>query len=82
MEQLSRDYTEAPITAADRAMLGYAAKLTRAPSAVDAADVESLRHAGFDDRAIHDICAVTAYCNFVNRTAEGLGVELEDAFPK
>jgi hypothetical protein len=31
-----------------------------------------------DDRAIHDICAVTAYFNFVNRIADGLGVDLEE----
>ena len=36
-----------------------------------------LRGAGFDDRGIHDICAVTAYFAFVNRIADGLGVELE-----
>ena len=48
---------------------------------VAAADVEALRAAGFDDRAIHDICAIAAYFAFVNRLAEGLGVELEERFP-
>lgn len=42
--------------------------------------VAALRGAGFDDRAIHDICAVTAYYAFVNRIADGLGVELEERF--
>ena len=41
-------------------------------------DVERLREAGFDDRAILDACQVTAYYNYVNRLADGLGVELED----
>jgi hypothetical protein len=40
-------------------------------------DIAALRAAGFDDRAIHDICAVVAYYAFVNRLADGLGVELE-----
>lgn len=43
-----------------------------------AGDVESLREVGFDDRAIHDAAAVTGYFAFVNRLADGLGVELED----
>jgi alkylhydroperoxidase family enzyme len=60
-------------------MLDYAVKLTRTPWAVDAADIEALRRAGFDDHAIHDICAITAYFAFVNRIADGLGVELENA---
>jgi alkylhydroperoxidase family enzyme len=42
-------------------------------------DVDALRAAGFDDRAIHDICAITAYFAFVNRIADGLGVELEES---
>jgi alkylhydroperoxidase family enzyme len=58
-------------------MLEYAVKLTRAPGEMSAADTAALRGAGFDDRAIHDICAVAAYYAFVNRIADGLGVELE-----
>lgn len=61
-------------------MLDYAVLLTTQPSKVKAADVARLRAAGFDDRAIHDICAITAYYAFVNRIAEGLGVKLEPRF--
>ncbi|MBD3162583.1 MAG: peroxidase [Candidatus Eisenbacteria bacterium] len=61
-------------------MLAYAAKLTRTPGLMAAGDVEALRSAGFEDRAIHDICAATAYFAFVNRIADGLGVELEERF--
>jgi uncharacterized peroxidase-related enzyme len=59
-------------------MLAYAVQLTLEPSAVHERDVEGLRAAGFDDTAILDICQVTAYYNYVNRLADGLGVELED----
>jgi uncharacterized peroxidase-related enzyme len=61
-------------------MLDYAVKLTRTPTEVTLNDAQALRAAGFDDRAIHDICAVTAYFAFVNRIANGLGVELEARF--
>jgi uncharacterized peroxidase-related enzyme len=74
---LADDPATAPVEAADRTMLAYAVKLTRTPGAVTPEDVGALRRAGFDDRAIHDICAVTAYFAFVNRIADGLGVELE-----
>jgi alkylhydroperoxidase family enzyme len=40
-------------------------------------DIESLREVGLDDRAIHDACAIVSYFAFVNRIADGLGVELE-----
>jgi alkylhydroperoxidase family enzyme len=42
------------------------------------ADVHTLRAAGFDDTGILDINQVTAYYAYVNRLADGLGVELEE----
>jgi uncharacterized peroxidase-related enzyme len=74
---LSSDYSKAQLSSTDRVMLDYVVKLTKAPSEIARRDVESLREVGFDDRAIHDICAITAYYAFVNRIADGLGVELE-----
>jgi uncharacterized protein YciW len=58
-------------------MLDYAVKLTRAPATVTAEDVAVLRRVGFDEAAVLDICQVTSYYNYVNRLADGLGVELE-----
>ncbi len=61
-------------------MLDFAVKLTRDPGAMSAADAEALRDVGFDDRAILDICQVVSYYNYVNRLANGLGVELEEGW--
>lgn len=58
-------------------MLDYVVKLTRTPGDVGQEDVERLKEAGFDDTAVLDICQVAAYYNYVNRLADGLGVELE-----
>jgi uncharacterized peroxidase-related enzyme len=74
---LIEDHRTAPVTPAERAMLDYAVKLTREPWAMTEEDVERLREAGFDDTGILDICQITGYYNFVNRLADGLGVELE-----
>ncbi len=59
-------------------MLEYAAKLTREPWMMGESDVKTLRAAGFSDGAILDINQVTGYFAFVNRLADGLGVELEE----
>ena len=58
-------------------MLDYAVKLTRAPWEMTEADIEALRRAGFSDNAILDVNQVTGYYAFVNRLANGLGVEPE-----
>jgi uncharacterized peroxidase-related enzyme len=76
--QLISDYREAALSPADRAMLDYAVKLTLEPWNMVEEDVQALRVAGFSDAAILDINQVTGYYAFVNRLADGLGVELED----
>ncbi len=75
---LARDWREAALSEADRAMLSYAVKLTRNPHAVSQHDVDALLDAGFDETAVLDVCQVVSYYNYVNRLADGLGVELED----
>lgn len=78
MVQLIADYREAALSPEDRAMLDYAVKLTLEPWNMVKQDVQALRRAGFSDAAILDINQVTGYYAFVNRLADGLGVELED----
>ena len=72
-----RDYTRARLNPADRAMLDYTDKLTRAPWDMREGDVAALREVGFSDRAILDIAQVVAYYAYVNRIADGLGLQLE-----
>jgi uncharacterized peroxidase-related enzyme len=71
---LRRDHTQAPLSEADRAMLDYAAKLTRHAWKVTPDDLERLRRAGFDDRAILQINLIASWFNYINRVADGLGV--------
>ena len=52
-------------------------KLTRDPAAVARADVDVLRQHSLDDAAVHDAVQVIAYFNYINRVAEGVGVEPE-----
>ncbi len=77
VEQLKRDWRQADLNKADRAMLEYSEKLTLRPWDMVEADVIALRQIGFSDAAILDINQVTGYYAYVNRLADGLGVELE-----
>jgi uncharacterized protein YciW len=58
-------------------MLEYAEKLTLRPHSVSQKDVDGLASVGFSEAAVLDICQVVSYYNYVNRLADGLGVELE-----
>lgn len=59
-------------------LVAFARGLTRNPSAAREVAIQQLRDAGFDDEAILLATLVTAYFNFVNRIALGLGVETDD----
>lgn len=74
---MARDWRTADLGAADRALCAYADKLTRTPAAMTEADVAALRAAGFDDAAVHDAAQVIAYFNYINRVADGLGIDPE-----
>jgi len=80
VEQLKNDYRQAEIDDKMMSMLQYAEKLTRKPASVTEADVALLKEVGCSEREILDLCQITAYFNFVNRLAEGLGIELEDSY--
>ena len=58
-------------------MLDYAVKLSLEPWDIEEVDVQELRDAGFSNTGILDIVHVTGYYAYVNRLADGLGVELE-----
>jgi uncharacterized peroxidase-related enzyme len=71
---LRRDYREANLSDADRAMLDYAAQLTRDATRVTPEHLERLRQVGFDDQAILQINLIASWFNYINRVADGLGV--------
>jgi uncharacterized peroxidase-related enzyme len=63
------------------ALCRYALKLTTEPWAMSEVELEPLRALGLSDRDIVDANQVAAYYNYVNRVADGLGVELEPEWP-
>ena len=75
--QLVLDYREAPLEPADRALCDWAVKLTLRPGEMTEADVVGLREHGFDDDAITIAAQVVSYFNYINRIADGLGVDDE-----
>ncbi len=78
MTAIEDNYRDADLSRRERTILEYAVKLTLKPSEMQRSDVEGLRGAGLSDAEILDVCQVTSYYNYVNRLADGLGVELEE----
>jgi len=76
----SADFASLPPRMA--ALCRYALALTVRPWTIRPADVDTLRAVGLSDRDVTDANQVVAYYNYVNRVADGLGVELEDDWPE
>jgi uncharacterized peroxidase-related enzyme len=68
-ELIAQNYRAAPLPARQKAMLDFAVKVTESPDKIEEVDREALRAAGFSDRDIWDIAAVTGFFNMSNRIA-------------
>ena len=75
--KIKTDYTRADLCETDRALCDYALKLTKTPGEMTEGDIEKLRNTGLSDRAINDATQVISFFNYINRIADGLGVDLE-----
>ncbi len=71
---LESDYTTAPITEAERAMLDYVVQITKDATKIHPGYHERLRAVGFDDQAILQITLIASWFNYINRVADALGV--------
>lgn len=72
--QIKKDWREAPLSPRERAILGYADKLTRTPARMVPEDVAALRAVGLDDRGVLQVNLIASFFAFINRVADGLGV--------
>lgn len=61
--------------AGHRALLDVVVRLALAPRSMRAGRWEALRAQGYSDREIHDVVHVVACFSYMNRLADGLGVE-------
>ena len=68
-ETIAQNWRLADLTARQKAMLGFAVKLTNNPAEMGEGDRARLRDAGFSDRDIWDIAGVAAFYNMSNRLA-------------
>ena len=73
MRQIHAEGVEAPLDPRRRAIVDYAAKLTRDPAAIDAADAAALRAHGLGDLEILDLTHAVAMFAWANRLMLSLG---------
>jgi uncharacterized peroxidase-related enzyme len=81
-DAIRTDYRTAPLTNVERLMLEFAVQLSTEPTQNFSTWISKLRKNNLTDEAILHTTLIVAYFNFVNRIANGLGVELESYWQK
>ena len=78
VKQAVEDFRELDLTEKQNAMLEFAEKLTLYPGKMKEGDIKSLSEKDLSDEEILSITLITNYFNFVNRVANGLGVDFSE----
>jgi len=78
VEELKKNELPEFLTDREKSIVTYAIKITRTPSEMTKDDVEELKNAGLSEEAVLNLVLVAGYFAFVNRLADGLGIDLED----
>jgi uncharacterized peroxidase-related enzyme len=71
--QFARDFGQADLTPAEKAMVAYVRKITRRASSVTQEDVDELKKHGFSDAEIIDIAAACTLRCFFSKLLDAVG---------
>ena len=74
------DYTQANLPLKDRRMLDFAVRVTREPGSLTEDAVQTLRDAGMGEEQILSVVLIACLCNFMDRLANSLGVDLDSRY--
>ena len=77
VDEIAKDWTTSSISSVQMALGEYAKKLTENPSKVNKKVIELWRSYSLSDKDISQIVQIIAYFNYINRVADGLGLEPE-----
>ncbi|MFQ6678180.1 MAG: hypothetical protein ACE5D0_07625 [Fidelibacterota bacterium] len=81
-EHVKHNWRIAGLKEEDNALCAWAEKLTLTPGKMNEEDFRELEAVGFTQDAISDAAQVIGFFNYINRIAEGLGVDLEPEMKK
>ena len=78
VDEIAVNWKESGLTEQQKAICYFAEKLTLKPGKIDNSDVQKIKEFGYFDKEISEIVQITSYFNYINRVADGLGLEAED----
>ncbi len=80
MQAILDNYSAAPISAEEKALLAFIEKVVRRSNRVCQADIDEARATGWSDEALYDAITVCALFKFYNTWIDATGVQDMPAF--
>ncbi len=79
---MAKDWKNSSLSKKHMELCKFAEKLTVTPEKINKKDIESLKTFEFNEIEISEIVQVISYFNYINRVADGLGLEPENFIDK
>ena len=82
VDEIAANWKKSGLTVQQKAICYFAEKLTLSPGKIDKSDIQKIKDFGYIDSEISEIVQIISYFNYINRVADGLGLEPEDFIDK
>ena len=78
VDEIADNWKLSSLSEQQKAICYLAEKLTLNPGKVSKKDIQNIKDFGYVDKEISEIVQIISYFNYINRVADGLGLEPED----
>ena len=78
VDEIADNWKLSSLSEQQKAICYFAEKLTLNPGKVSKKDIQNIKDFGYVDKEISEIVQIISYFNYINRVADGLGLEPEN----
>ncbi len=78
MDEIAENWKDSSLSEQQKAICYFAEKLTLSPGNINENDIKKVKKYGYSDKEISEIVQIISYFNYINRVADGLGLEPEE----
>tara|TARA_B100001939_G_C16724548_1_gene522726 strand:+ start:298 stop:600 length:303 start_codon:yes stop_codon:yes gene_type:complete len=77
VDEIADDWKKSRLTEQQKAICYLAEKLTLNPGKIAKNDLQKIKEFGYEDKEVSEVVQIISYFNYINRVADGLGLEPE-----
>ena len=82
VDEIAKNWKDSSLSEQQKAICYLAEKLTKSPGKINVDDINKIKYFGYNDKEISEIVQIISYFNYINRVADGLGLDPENFIDK